>query len=77
MLPDTHFIVQEDRENFDSLARLSALPSFATDLSIKRYGTQTNAALIPILDEKATMTYHCYIMNKNKEFFRPFREKFD
>lgn len=77
MLPDTHFIVQEDRENFDSLARLSALPSFATDLSIKHYGTQTDAALIPILDEKATMTYHCYIMNKNKEFFRPFREKFD
>lgn len=75
-MPDTHFIVQEDRDNFDSLVRLSALPSFATDLSVKHYGKTPGAVLIPILEDEAVMTYRCYVMNRNKDAFLPFREKF-
>ena len=75
-MPDTHFIVQEDRDNFDSLVRLSALPSFATDLSVKHYGKTPGAVLIPILEDEAVMTYRCYVMNRNKDAFLPFCEKF-
>ncbi len=75
-MPDTHFIVQEGRDNFDSLVRLSALPSFATDLSVKHYGKTPGAVLIPILEDEAVMTYRCYVMNRNKDAFLPFREKF-
>lgn len=48
----------------------------SADLSVKHYGKTPGAVLIPILEDEAVMTYRCYVMNRNKDAFLPFREKF-
>lgn len=57
-MPDTRFLEQEDVA-FEELVRSSALPSFATDVVLRRAGNPTNRVNIPILDEEANVTYYC------------------
>lgn len=57
-MPDTRFLEQEDVA-FDELVRSSALPSFATDVVLRREGNPVNRVNIPILDEEANVTYYC------------------
>lgn len=75
-MPDTHFIVQENWDNFLSLSQISALPSFSSDLAVKYFGNPEGATLIPLLDESAEMTYYCHLLNKNKRELKPFWEKY-
>ena len=57
-MPDTRLLEQEDVA-FEELVRSSALPSFATDVVLRRAGNPTNRVNIPILDEEANVTYYC------------------
>ena len=57
-MPDTRFLEQEDIA-FNELVRSSALPSFSTDVVLHRDGASANRVNIPILDEKANVTYYC------------------
>ena len=57
-MPDTRFLEQEDAA-FDTLVKFSALPSFVTDVALRRFGNPANRINIPILDEEANVTYYC------------------
>ena len=57
-MPDTRFLEQEDVA-FEELVKSSALPSFTTDVALKRFGNPTNRVNVPILDEEANVTYYC------------------
>ena len=57
-MPDTRFLEQEDVA-FEELVKSSALPSFATDVVLRRAGNPTNRVNIPILDKEANVTYYC------------------
>ena len=57
-MPDTHFLEQEDAA-FEELVKFSALPSFVTDVALRRGGGTTNRINVPILDEEANVTYYC------------------
>ena len=57
-MPDTRFLEQEDFA-FDELVKTSALPSFTTDVVLRREGNSSNRVNIPILDEEANVTYYC------------------
>ena len=57
-MPDTRFLEQEDFA-FDELVKTSALPSFTTDVALRREGNSPNRVNIPILDEEANVTYYC------------------
>ena len=57
-MPDTRFLEQEDVA-FDELVRSSALPSFTTNVALKREGNPQNRVNVPILDEEAHVTYYC------------------
>ena len=57
-MPDTRFLEQEDVA-FEELVKSSALPSFATDVVLRREGNPVNRVNIPILDEEANVTYYC------------------
>ncbi len=67
--PNTRYIIQSDRQNFDDLVKESNLPSFITDLSMKEYGTPENKTFIPITDETATQTFYANYPKKNKGLF--------
>ena len=57
-MPDTRFLEQEDLA-FEELVKSSALPSFATDVVLRRDESPANRVNIPILDEEANVTYYC------------------
>lgn len=57
-MPDTRFLEQEDVA-FEELVKSSALPSFATDVALRREGNPVNRVNVPILDEEANVTYYC------------------
>lgn len=64
-MPETRFLEQEDTA-FDELVRFSALPSFSTDVAMKREGNPFNRINIPILDEEANVTYYCLYKHFNR-----------
>ncbi|HIX59855.1 MAG TPA: LysR family transcriptional regulator [Candidatus Blautia gallistercoris] len=68
-MPDTKFLVQEDMA-FDELVKASALPSFNSDLVIRREGSVPNRILVPIADEEVNVTYYCCCTPKGRSVMR-------
>ena len=72
-MPDTRFLEQEDVA-FNELVQFSALPSFTTDVALRREGSPKNRINIPILDGEANVTYYCLCRpaagNDLRSFFR-------
>ena len=71
IMPDTHFLVQEWFA-FDELVKSSALPSFTSDLVMKRSGMPSNRIAVPITDEEASVTYYCVHKPKHHRLFHEF-----
>ena len=72
-MPDTRFL-EQDEIAYDELLRASALPSFVSDVALRREGNMLNRVNVPILDEEANVTYYCLCkssgQNNLKGFFR-------
>lgn len=72
-MPDTRFLEQEDIA-FEELVKSSALPSFTTDVALRRTGDTVNRVNVPILDEEANVSYYCLWrtaeQNNWSDFFR-------
>lgn len=64
----TEFIVQDKDEAFAALVRASALPAFATNLTLKRRDRRENRIIIPFLDPEAKITFYCCVEKKNKQY---------
>lgn len=71
-MPDTHFLIQEENFAFDELVKASALPSFTSDLVMKREGTVPNRVMVPISDKEANVTYYCLHQTKNPNLLKRF-----
>ena len=71
-MPDTRFLIQDDSFAFNELVRASALPSFTTDLVIKRDGPVQNRITIPIEDDEANVTYYLHYLKKDRDLLSPF-----
>lgn len=67
-MPNSRFLVQNERFAFDELVQSSILPSFVSDLTIRLNGKPENRIIVPILDQEATATYFavCYKSNRTK-----------
>ena len=65
-MSQTDFIIQDRDDPFNALIRASALPAFATNLTLKRNDRRQNRIIIPFLDDEAKMTFYCSTLNKNK-----------
>lgn len=74
-MPDTLFLIQEEAFAFDELVKSSALPSFTSDLVMKREGVPPNRMTIPIVDEEANVTYYCLYKSKNQKFLTGFLQR--
>lgn len=67
----TNFIRQTERSAFQELVRMSGLPSFATNLSIKdeiMHTDLTNRTYIPLLDDDAKIQFYCSTTTKNRKY---------
>lgn len=56
-MPRTKFLVQ-DNEAFNELVKFSILPSFVTDLSLRREGPPPDRVVVPIDDPCVQITYY-------------------
>jgi len=74
-MPNTHFLIQEELFAFGELVKASALPSFTSDIIIKRAGSASNRINIPISDIEANVTYYCLCKSNQKKKLLPFFEK--
>ena len=72
-MPNSRFLLQNDRFSFDELVSSSVLPCLSTDLSMKRNTTDyTGRVNIPILDGEANVTYYCYLLRSQQERLQAF-----
>lgn len=71
-MPDTHFLIQKKDSDFNELVKASTLPSFTSDIVIRREGDVPNRIKIPILDEEANVTYYCLWKKESETLLGPF-----
>ena len=63
----TEFIVQERDDAFDALIRTSALPAFATNLTLAAHLHRDDHRIaIPFLDPEAKITFYCCVRKENR-----------
>ena len=70
-MPQTNFILQDQDEAFSALVQVSALPAFASDLTLKhseRWAERTNRLALPILDPEAHVTFYCSVQKSHKTY---------
>ena len=67
-LSRTKFILQDQDEAFAALLEASALPAFATNLTLRYANRRQNRVCLPILDPEAYMTFYCSVLSENKKY---------
>lgn len=81
MMPNTKFLLQNERSTFKEIVKASTLPSFTSNLSIKREGKTANRVIIPLADEEAHVTFYLSALSKNKmryqDFFKVIEDYYD
>lgn len=65
-MPHTKFLIQNERLTFNEIVKASTLPSFTSNLSMKREGKMSNRVIIPFTDEEAHVTFYLVILKKDK-----------
>lgn len=65
-MPNTKFLIQNDRSVFYDLVELSTLPSFTSDYVMKTEQMPQNRVIIPIKDEAAHATFYCWYLKENE-----------
>lgn len=68
-MPDSRFLTQSDRFDFNELVQASSLASFTSDLAEKYIEVAPGRINVPISDEEATVTYYLVCKAENKKEF--------
>lgn len=69
-MPNTKFLFQNERFAFNEIVKNSSLPSFTSNLSMKREGKMEGRVAIPIVDEEAHVTFYLTLLRKNMTKFQ-------
>lgn len=68
-LQQTTFILQDQDEAFGALLTASALPAFATNLTLKYSNrSRPNRVAVPFLDPEAKIAFYCSVLRKNRQY---------
>ena len=71
-MPNTKFIIQNDRAIFYDLVEMSSLPSFTSDYVMKQETMPQNRHIIPIEDNEAKATFYCWYHKTNSSELKAF-----
>lgn len=69
-MPHTRFLMQSERTAFQTIAKASTLPCFASDLSIGYDHDDTDRVIIPILDPESHAHFYCVCRKEDDAMFR-------
>lgn len=67
-MSQTRFIVQDQDDSFAALIQASALPAFASNLTMKNGGPGQNRCAVPILDPEASITFYISVKKTNRAY---------
>lgn len=65
-LPDSRFLIQNERYSLMELIENSVMPAFTTDLA-NQYGTSENRVCIPITDPEVNISYYLVCKKENRK----------
>lgn len=68
-MPDSRFLTQSDRFNFNELIQASSLPAFTSDLAEKYTEIPSGRVNIPISDKESAVTYYLVCKSETKPVF--------
>lgn len=71
-MPETHFLVQTEFSTFHELVKASVLPSFITNLAIKKEEETSNRINIPIADPEASATFYLACSSETAKTYQKF-----
>ena len=71
-MPETHFLVQTEFSTFHELVKASVLPSFITNLAIKKEEETSNRINIPIADPEANATFYLACSPETAKIYQKF-----
>ena len=71
-MPDSRFLVQNERYSFEELITNSALPCFTSDLVLAQNGLRGDRIAVPINDPEVNVTYYLVCRKENKKAFDGF-----
>lgn len=69
-MPHAHFLMQSERTAFQTIAKTSTLPCFASDLSIIYDQDNTDRVIIPIRDPESHAHFYCVCRKENDAMLR-------
>ena len=75
--PKTKYLLQEERFTFNEIVKASTLPSYTSNLSIKREGKMSDRVILPINEEEAHVTYYVVMLKENKKKYKELIDKID
>ena len=75
--PKTKYLLQEERLTFNEIVKASTLPSYTSNLSIKREGKMSDRVILPINEEEAHVTYYVVMLKKNKKKYKDLIDKIE
>ena len=75
--PKTKYLLQEERLTFNEIVKASTLPSYTSNLSIKREGKMSDRVILPINEEEAHVTYYIVMLKENKKKYKDLIDKID
>ena len=75
--PKTKYLLQEERLTFNEIVKASTLPSYTSNLSIKREGKMSDRVILPINEEEAHVTYYVVMLKENKKKYKELIDKID
>ncbi|WP_294580633.1 LysR family transcriptional regulator [uncultured Thomasclavelia sp.] len=70
LMPNTHFIIENNRNNFLNLLNRSDFVSFTTDLAMEEEGKINNRSIKEISDFQSIVPFYCYCLKKNYHKFQ-------
>ena len=73
--PKTKYLLQEERLTFNEIVKTSSLPSYTSNLSIKREGKMSDRIILPIDEEDAHVQYYVIILKENKKKYKELIDK--
>lgn len=73
--PKTRYLLQDERLTFNEIVKASTLPSYTSNLSIKREGKMSDRIILPINEEEAHVQYYVVMLNENKKKYKDLIDK--
>lgn len=70
-MPDSRFLVQNERYSFEELIINSVLPCFTTNLAHRPAFDRSNRVCVPITDKEVNVSYYLVCKKENSKQFGP------